>query len=125
MVRCLLIDKDPKERQKLSAILQTFGFACEAAGPETAAAVLFEQATDLVLMEARDEPASRELLRLVQYRSESGNGPVVIVYAERPSLDEMGLSILAGASDFLVKPFDSKLLQFKLEQAGLLHRPAA
>jgi len=32
----------------------------------------------------------------------------------------VGESILAGAADFLVKPFDSKLMRFKLEQAGVL-----
>jgi two-component system, chemotaxis family, chemotaxis protein CheY len=125
MVRCLLIENDAHERQKLATMVQGFGCMCEALGAEQAAALLMSRAPDFILMEARDDSASREVLRLVQYRSETGKGPVVILYAERPSLDDVGLSILSGAADFLVKPFDSELLQFKLEQAGLLHRPAA
>ncbi|MBG1231322.1 response regulator [Aestuariivirga litoralis] len=125
MVRCLLIENNTNEGQRLSAMLEGFGFSCEASTAQAAHPMLMDSVPDLVLMEARDEPAVREILRLVQYHAEAGRGPVVILYAEAPSLDDVGLSIVSGASDFLVKPFDAELLQFKLEQAGLLHRPAA
>lgn len=125
MIRCLLIENSSIERQKLSAMVEGFGFACEALSAEKAASTLMENVPDLILMEAKDDAGSREVLRLVQYRSETGHAPVTILYAEKPNLDDVGLSIVAGAADFLVKPFDAELLRFKLEQAGLLHRPAA
>ena len=125
MVRCLLIESNSDVRHELSAMVEGFGFACDSMPAETAAAVLMESTPDLILMEARDEPSFREILRLIQYRSQTEDGPVVILYAQKPSLEDMGLSIVSGVADFLVKPFDAELLQFKLEQAGLLHRPAA
>jgi len=125
MVRCLLIENDANERQKLSTMVAAFGFECEALSAEKAASSLMENAPDLILMEARDDAGSRELLRLVQYRSETGSAPVVILYAEKPSLEDVGLAVVAGVAHFLAKPFDAELLRFKIEQAGLLHRSAA
>jgi CheY-like chemotaxis protein len=125
MVQCLLIEDNPTERQRLSTMMESFGVDCCAVVAETAVAAVMNSPPDLVLMEARDEPAVHELVRLVQYRAETGEGPVVVLYAEKPSLEAVGLSIVSGAAHFLAKPFDAELLQFKLVQAGLLPRPAA
>jgi len=45
---------------------------------------------------------------------------VVILYANEPDAEEIGQSILEGAADFIMQPFDLELLQFKLRQAGVL-----
>ena len=35
-------------------------------------------------------------------------------------MEMIGQSILQGAADVIMKPFDRELLQFKLKQAGIL-----
>ena len=59
--------------------------------------------------------------RFYQADAEVGGGkrPLVILYANEPAA-EIGQSILEGAAEFMMQPFDLELLQFKLHQAGVL-----
>ena len=75
---------------------------------------------DVVVMEASGVKAAKEFLRLVRYQGRSRRRPVVILYADKPNMESVGETIIEGAADFLVKPFDRDLLLFKLEQAGVL-----
>ncbi len=124
MVSCLLIENNPEERQRIHAMLETLGIDVEMrAAASDALGFCREQRPQLIIMEATAQPATKEILRLAGYGMGSRNGhgsPVVILYTDHPNMDDMGASILAGASDFLIKPFDERLLHFKLEQAGVL-----
>ena len=53
-------------------------------------------------------------------RTARGKNTVVILYANEPDAEEIGQSIMEGAADFIMQPFDLELLQFKLRQAGVL-----
>ena len=46
--------------------------------------------------------------------------PVVLVCTERADTEEIGRAIIEGAAEYLLKPFDRELLEFKLRQVGLL-----
>ncbi len=121
MVNCLLIDKNPVERQRLQQMLCAIGFHCdERAGAEEGIRFCQESSPDLVVMEASGAQATKEFLRLVRYQGRANRRPVVILYADRPNMASVGETIIDGAADFLVKPFDRDLLLFKLEQAGVL-----
>ena len=121
MVNCLLIDKNPEERQRLQQMLCAVGFHCdERAGAEEGIRYCQEQKPDVVVMEASGVIAAKEFLRLVKYQGRSNQRPVVILYADKPNMASVGETIIQGAADFLVKPFDRDLLLFKLEQAGIL-----
>jgi two-component system, chemotaxis family, chemotaxis protein CheY len=121
MVSCLLIDKNPGERQRLLQILNRLGLTCdERAGAEEGIRFCQERRPEVVVMEASAVMATKEFLRLVRYSDQGRRRPVVILYADRPDIETMGETIMDGAADFLMKPFDQDLLQFKLEQAGVL-----
>ena len=121
MVRCLLIEKNAAERSRIMGFLNGFGFECiEREGADEAIRFCQESQPQVVLMEASAVPATKEFLRLMSYQGRSNKKPIVILYSENPDLSAMGDSIIQGASDFLVAPFDGNLLQFKLEQAGAL-----
>jgi len=121
MVNCLLIDKNPLERQRLQQMLGAIGFHCdERAGAEEGIRFCQESSPDVVVMEASGIKATKEFLRLVRYQGRTSRRPVVILYADRPNMEAVGENIIDGAADFLVKPFDRDLLLFKLEQAGVL-----
>ena len=53
-------------------------------------------------------------------RAAYGRKPVVLVYTDKANTDEIGSAIIEGAAEFLLKPFDRDLLEFKLKQVGLL-----
>ena len=119
MVSCLLVDQNDVERSRLAKMLGGLGFECsESAGLD--AAVTFAQTCkpELILINASEQTPAQDFLRLVKSGGQQQVSPVVIFYANAPKMEAMGASILAGASDFLVQPFDSRILKFKLQQAG-------
>ena len=121
MVNCLLIDKNPAERQRLHQILSDVGIQCEERdGAEEGIRFCQESSPDIVVMEASGVGAAKEFLRLVRYQGRQSDRPVVILYADKPNMESVGETIIEGAADFLVKPFDRELLLFKLEQAGVI-----
>ena len=121
MVNCLLIDKNPAERQRLHQILDDVGIHCdEREGAEEGIRFCQDSNPDIVVMEASGVTATKEFLRLVRYQGRASSRPVVILYADKPNMTSVGETIIEGAADFLVKPFDRDLLLFKLEQAGVL-----
>jgi DNA-binding NtrC family response regulator len=121
MVNCLLIDKNPGERHRMLQILSGLGLKCEErSGPEEGIRFCHERSPEVVVMEASGVTAAKEFLRLVKYHNRATRRPVVILYAARPNIEDMGDTIIQGAADFLMMPVDRDLLQFKLEQAGVL-----
>jgi two-component system, chemotaxis family, chemotaxis protein CheY len=121
MINCLLIEKNPSERLRLSEIISGLGLSCsESSGAEEGLKFCQDQHPDVVMMEATTTEAAKEFMRLVGYQGRRTGRPVVILYADRPDMAIMADSIMDGAADFLMKPFDRDLLQFKLQQAGVL-----
>ncbi len=121
MINCLLIDKNPNERQRMLQILNGLGLNCdERSGAEEGIRFCHERRPDVVVMEASGVPAVKEFLRLVRYQGQKTSRPVVILYASKPDIADMGETIMQGAADFLMMPVDRELIQFKLQQAGVL-----
>ncbi|MEP6828468.1 MAG: response regulator [Aestuariivirga sp.] len=119
MVSCLLIDGNETERGCLAGMLGSLGFVCaEKSQLPEAVDYARDSKPDLILIEASQQNPAQEFLRLVSIAAPKQPKPVVIFYSDAPNMEDIGASILAGASDFLVHPFDRKLLVFKLQQAG-------
>ncbi len=119
MVSCLLVDEDGIERLRLAKILDGLGFECsESDGLVEAVNFVHTSKPELILINASEQTPAQEFLRLMKCGSREQFQPIVIFYANAPKMDAMGASILAGASDFLIQPFDSQILKFKLQQAG-------
>ncbi|HMT15407.1 MAG TPA: response regulator [Aestuariivirga sp.] len=120
MVQCLLIDKDPGERARLAQILSGLGMALtERALAGEGVAYCNDNAPDVVLMQAEGQDMeAQDFVRRVR-RSPKTRKPVVILYAGAADTEVIGQSILSGAADFLMLPFDRDLLAFKLRQAGI------
>lgn len=121
MTRCLLIDRDNAECRRLGTLLAGLGVetACREKA-EDALQYCNDNAPEVVMVAAgMADGAPRELVRRLQ-RSTKGRPPVVFLYAETPDTEMIGQSILEGAADVLMTPFDRELLQFKLRQAGVI-----
>lgn len=126
MVSCLLIEKNRDEGQRVSGLLESLGFDCIVRQTaDEGIRFCHESQPDLVVMEASELPSAREFLRLVRYRGAKGGRPKVLLYSDHANLTTMGETILEGASEFLIKPFDTDLLRFKLCQTGVYPAKAA
>ena len=121
MINCLLIEKNASERHRLSEILSGLGLQCsESSGAEEGLKTCQDTHPDVVMMEATTAKAAKDFMRLVGFQGRRTGKPVVILYADCPDMGIMADTIMDGAADFLMKPFDRDLLQFKLQQAGVL-----
>jgi two-component system, chemotaxis family, chemotaxis protein CheY len=120
MGACLLVERNTAERRRLEGLLSGLGFACESVESATdALKYCRSKSPDLVMMDAEAVDEARDVLRAT--RHDAGHtGSVVILYASQPGIAAMGETILEGAAEFLLKPFDRDLLKFKLRQAGLI-----
>jgi two-component system, chemotaxis family, chemotaxis protein CheY len=126
MVSCLLIDENATESARIAGLLASLHITTtELKDVELGIRHCHENRPDVVLLEATALPKAHEFLRLVRYQSRQTGRPVVILYASRADMGQMGESILHGASEFLLGPFDMDLLEFKLRQSGVLVAAAA
>jgi len=120
-VSCLLIDGNAAERSRIGDLVRGFGMDCvERAGAAEGIRYCDEKQPEVVLMDATARLEVDEFLRGVRQQARGRKMPVVILYSEAPDMASMGQSIIEGAAEFMVKPFDGRLLSFKLEQTGLL-----
>ena len=121
MTKCLLVDGDSAERRRLEKLLADLGLeTAYSVRADDALQYCNDNAPDVVMVAAATPGvAPRELVRRLQ-RSTRGRPPVVFLYAETPDTEMIGQTILEGAADVLMMPFDRDLLQFKLRQAGVI-----
>jgi CheY-like chemotaxis protein len=120
MTRCLLIDDDGRGRQYLEQMLAGLGLeTLLTSGTEDAVRFCNDNAPDVVMLSASaGGMAPREFVKRLRL-SGRGKPPVVFLYADTPDTEMFGQSILEGAADVLMMPFDRDLLHFKLRQAGI------
>lgn len=120
MTRCLLIDDNGRSRQQLQQILSGLGLETVfTGGGDDALRVCNDNAPDVVLVSASVKGVPpREFMKRLRLNGR-GKAPVVFLYAETADTALFGETILEGAADVLMLPFDRDLLQFKLRQAGL------
>ncbi|MEQ9199328.1 MAG: response regulator, partial [Rhodospirillales bacterium] len=60
-----------------------------------------------------------EFLRKLRLTA-GGDGPVVIFCTTENDIEHIQEAIAAGANEYIMKPFDSEIIQAKFSQAGLL-----
>lgn len=119
MTKCLLIDGDSSERRRLEQLLGALGLETVFSAADDALQYCNDNSPDVVMLSA-DAPgcAPRDLVKRLQLCAK-GKPPVVFLYAETADTDMFGQSILEGAAEILMMPFDRDLLRFKLQQAGV------
>ncbi|HRX37269.1 MAG TPA: response regulator [Aestuariivirga sp.] len=122
MTKCLLVDEDNAERRRLEELLSGLGVETAlSAQADEALRYCNDNSPDVVMLSAAAPGvAPSDLVKRLQRPSGGGRPPVVFLYAETADTAMFGQSILEGAADVLMMPFDRDLLQFKLRQAGVI-----
>ncbi len=120
MTRCLLIDEEGRGRQHLSEMLTALGLEMSlTSGGEDAVRFCNDNSPDVVMLSARASGgAPRDFVKRLRLNAR-GKPPVVFLFADTPDTEMFGQTILEGAADVLMMPFDRDLLHFKLRQAGI------
>ena len=123
-MKALVVDSSNTMRSVLGRILSMRGFeVAEADNCRQAMDVLRNMGTaDLVLVDwASHQVDSLEFITRLRNESVEDTRVVMLVAAE-PGMRELHGALIAGADDYLMKPFTSLQIDEKLAQVGLTWR---
>jgi two-component system, chemotaxis family, chemotaxis protein CheY len=123
-MKALVVDGSNTMRSVLYRILSMRGFAvAEADNCQQAMDVLRDMGTaDLVLVDwVPDEIDGLEFVTRLRHESVDDTRVVMLV-ATKPGMRELHGALIAGADDYLMKPFTSLQIDEKLAQVGLAWR---
>jgi two-component system chemotaxis response regulator CheY len=117
---CLVVDDSRVIRKVARRILEDLGFdTAEAADGVEAMAWCRTAMPDAVLLDW-NMPVMDGLEFLRALRKEPDGGlPVVVFCTVENDLDHIGMALEAGADEYIMKPFDSEILESKFAEAGL------
>ena len=121
MKSCLIVDDSKVIRMVAKKILQELGFSTiEAEDGQKALDCCKEQLPDAVLLDW-NMPVMNGLDFLKAMRNLPGGEKTVVVFCSTENdIEHIQEAITEGANEYIMKPFDSEILQTKFSQVGLL-----
>jgi two-component system chemotaxis response regulator CheY len=121
MRSCLIVDDSKVIRMVAKKILTELGFRTEEAEDgKIALALCVKNLPDAILLDW-NMPNMNGLEFLHELRRlPGGEGPIVVFCTTENDIEHIQEAITAGANEYIMKPFDSEILQAKFSQVGLL-----
>ena len=118
---CLIVDDSKVIRMVARKILQELSFdTAEAADGKEALDSCVEALPDAVLLDWNMPVMSGiEFLRELR-KLDGGDKPIVVFCTTENDIEHIQEAIEAGANEYIMKPFDSEIIQAKFSQVGLL-----
>ncbi len=121
MKTCLIVDDSRMIRRVAGRIVKDMGFeTIEAAnGQEALDACLVEMPHAILLdwnMPVMDGFSFLKTLRA----EKDGDKPIVLFCTSERDIDKIIEALSAGANEYIMKPFDSAIIESKFQLAGLL-----
>ena len=125
MKSCLIVDDSRVVRKVAARIASDMGFDCrEAEDGDQAFAFCQDRMPDAIILDW-NMPVMSGLEFLEKLRTlNDGEHPKVIFCTTENDLQHVQRALRAGADEYVMKPFDSEILQTKFAQIGLLDRYA-
>ena len=121
MKSCLIVDDSKVIRMVAKKILQELSFETqEAEDGKIALDICMKKLPDAILLDWNMPNMNgidflRELRKLP-----GGDQPIVVFCTTENDIEHIQEAISAGANEYIMKPFDSEILQAKFSQVGLL-----
>jgi len=121
MKRCLIVDDSKVIRMVARKIIQEIGLDAEEASDAYEALESCEKTMPEAILLDWNMPAMNgiEFLKVLRAKP-GGDAPVVIFCTTEDDPTHVAEALEAGASDYLMKPFDSESILSKFTQAGLV-----
>lgn len=121
MKSCLIVDDSKVIRMVARKILHELSFqTAEAEDGKVALEACKASMPDAVLLDW-NMPVMNGIEFLRELRQlPNGDHPVVVFCTTENDIEHIQAAITAGANEYIMKPFDSEILQAKFSQVGLL-----
>ena len=121
MKSCLVVDDSRVVRKVAKRIAEDLGFKCqEAEDGQMAFDMCLEYMPDAIILDW-NMPRMSGIEFLEKLRElENGNHPKVVLCTTENDVAHLTRALNAGANEYIMKPFDSDIIQSKFEQVGLL-----
>lgn len=121
MKLCLVVDDSRVVRKVAKRIVEDLGFKCEEAENGQAAYEFCQKnMPDAVILDW-NMPVMSGLEFLEKLREmEGGDAPRVVFCTTENDVNHIQRALSAGASEYIMKPFDSEIIESKFIQIGLL-----
>ncbi len=121
MKSCLIVDDSKVIRMVARRILSELNFEIEeAVDGQDALQACQRNMPDAVLLDW-NMPVMNGLEFLVKLRQEEGGDrPVVVFCTTENDMDHIQKALMAGANEYIMKPFDREIIEAKFAQVGLL-----
>lgn len=118
---CLVVDDSKVVRKVARRITEDLGFDCiEAPDGQQALDVCEQQMPDAIILDW-NMPIMNGIDFLIEMRkTENGNHPKVIFCTTENDMGNIQKAMEAGADEYIMKPFDSEIIETKFIQVGLL-----
>lgn len=122
---CLIVDDSRVVRKVARRIAEDLGFSCEEAENGIEAQEHCRQAMPDVILLDWNMPEMNGLEFLTELRKmKDGKAPKVVFCTIENKLPNIQKALQAGADEYIMKPFDSEIIQSKFTLVGLLPAPA-
>lgn len=121
MKQCLVVDDSRVIRKVARRILEELAFEIdEAADGQEALNRCRKSMPDAILLDW-NMPVMNGIDFLRQLRNEPGGAiPVVVFCTTENDMEHISEAMLAGANEYVMKPFDGDIIQAKFMEVGLL-----
>lgn len=125
-ISCLIIDDSRLVRQVSKRILEDLDFACEEAEDGQHAYALCQENMPELIVVDWNMPVMSGLEFVEKLRAlENGQDAKVIFCTTEDNLSHIERALRAGATEYIMKPFNRDTIQAKLVQIGLLKQDVA
>ena len=123
MKSCLVVDDSRVVRKVARRITEDLGFEClEAEDGQQAYTACESGMPDVILLDW-NMPVMSGYDFLVKLRAmNGGDTPQVIFCTTENDMAQIQKAMEAGADEYIMKPFDSEIIESKFQQVGLLDR---
>ncbi|TAE82042.1 MAG: response regulator [Alphaproteobacteria bacterium] len=121
-MRCLIVDDSKVVRKITRGFLEPLGFTVDEAEDGTCAQTWINEhgMPDLIMLDWNMPNMNGiDFLRWLRSVPEGGDTPNVIFCTTENSFDYIQNALMAGANEYVMKPFDKEILIGKLEILGL------